>query len=108
MDQLNAQPITFKTNQLSVIEDEGTAADKNARVDTLSPTGWTLKTLNEDDRTAVDGEFSTESRRRPVDLNTECELDSSFLYQYPTGTGNKQPNFFFLSKPIAITSGQTY
>ncbi len=100
MDQLSPKPITLKTSQLSIIEDDGIAANKGVRMDALSPVGWTLKThqislLNEDDRTAVDGEFSTESRRRPVDLNTECELESSFLYQYPTGTGNKQPNFSF-------------
>ncbi len=81
MDHLNAQPITLKTSQLSVIEDDGTAVDKSVRMATLSPTGWTLKThqislLNEDDRTVVD-------------LNTECERESSFLYQYPTDTGNK-------------------
>jgi hypothetical protein len=95
MDRLTPQPITLKTSQLSVIENDWIAADKSVRIDTLSPTGWTLKThqislLNEDDRTAVDGEFSTESRRKPVDFNPEFELESSFLYQYPTGTGNKQ------------------
>jgi hypothetical protein len=87
MDQLNPNPITLTTSQLSIIEDDGI------------PVRWTPKTdqisLNEDDRTAVDGKLRTESRRRPVDLNTECELESSFLYQYPTGTGNKQPNFSF-------------
>jgi hypothetical protein len=86
MDQLSPQPITLKTSQLSITEDDGTATDKSVGMDTLSPTGWTLRThqiyLNEDDRTLVD-------------LNTECELESSFLYQYPTGTGNKQPNFSF-------------
>jgi hypothetical protein len=86
MDQLNAQPITLKTSQLSITEDDGTDADKSVRMETQSPTGWTPKTnqlsLNEDDRTVVDGQ--------PVDLNTECEPESSFLYQYPTGTGNKQ------------------
>jgi hypothetical protein len=102
MDQLSPRPITLKTSQLSVIEDDGTAVDKSVRTDTLSPTGWTLKThqisLNEDDNTAVDGEFSTESQRMPVDLNTECELESSFLYQYPTGTGNKQSEKKFFYK----------
>jgi hypothetical protein len=92
MDQLSHQPITLKTSQLSVTEDD---ADKSVGMDTLRPTGWTLKThqislVNEDDRTAVDGEFSTESRCKPVGLDIECELESSFLYQYPTGTGNKQ------------------
>jgi hypothetical protein len=99
MDQLSPQPITFKTSQLSVIEYDGTATDKSVRMDTLSPTGRTPKThqvsINEDDRTVVEGELRTEIRRRPVDLDTECELESSFLYQYPTGTGNKQPNFSF-------------
>jgi hypothetical protein len=94
MDQLNAQPITLQTSQLTVIEDDGTDVDKSVRMDILSPTGWTLKTLqvspNEDNRTAVDGE--------PVDLNTECEVDSSFLYQYPTGTGNKQIRKIFFYK----------
>jgi hypothetical protein len=105
MDEINAQPITFKTSQLSVIEDDGI------------PVRWTSKTnqisLNEDDRTTVDGELRTESRRKPADLNTECELESSFLYQYPTDTGNKQISkkicftsfFFILSKPV--TNGQT-
>ncbi len=87
MDQLSPQQITLKTSQLSITEDDGTAAEKSVRMDTPSPAGWTLKThqvsLNEDDRTAVDGQ--------PVNLNTECERESSFLYQYPTGTGNKQP-----------------
>ncbi len=94
MDQLSPQPITLKTSQLSITEDDGTATDKSVGIDKLSPTGWTLKTHqvspNEDDRTAVDGEFSPESQRRPVDLNSECEVESSFLYQYPKGTGNRQ------------------
>ncbi len=105
MDQLSPQPITLKTSQLSIIEDDGIPVRWTPKTDQISP--------NEDDRTAVDGEFSTEIQRSPVDLDTECELESSFLYQYPTDTGNKQISknicftsfFFILSKPV--TNGQT-
>jgi hypothetical protein len=82
MDQLSPKPVTLKTSQLSIIEDYGSPVRWTPKTDQISP--------NEDDRPTVDGELRTESQRTPVDLNTECELDSSFLYQYPTGTGHKQ------------------